>query len=140
MSRFGLQWYLSCHSNRMMPLPILLAAVILVSGKFSPKIVQGSFFSPMAASMFVNFKRTLFECYRDVWGWSFMVRNTVKNGKSWYSAVICRKRGAFEMQFRPIVVSIFFKTCVKDHGETLQQIATKKDLIIMYQALLFAVL
>ena len=44
------------------------------------------------------------------------------------------------MQFRPIVVSIFFKTCVKDHGETLQQIATKKDLIIMYQALLFAVL
>ena len=43
------------------------------------------------------------------------------------------------MQFRPIVVSIFFKTCVKDHGETLQQIATKKDLIIMYQALLFAV-
>ena len=44
------------------------------------------------------------------------------------------------MQFRPIVVSIFFKTCVKDHGETLQQIATKKDLIIMYQVLLFAVL
>ena len=35
-----------------------------------------------------------------------MVRNTVKNGQSWCSAVICRKRSAFDMQFHLIVVSI----------------------------------
>ena len=44
-----------------------------------------------------------------------MVRNTVKDGQSLCSAVICRKRGAFDMQFHLIVVSIFLKTCVKDH-------------------------
>ena len=38
-----------------------------------------------------------------------MVRNTVKNGQSWCSAVNCRKRSAFDMQFHLIVVSIFFK-------------------------------
>ena len=44
-----------------------------------------------------------------------MVRNTVKNGQSCCSAVICRKRSAFDMQFYLIVVSNFLKTCVKDH-------------------------
>ena len=44
-----------------------------------------------------------------------MVRNTVKNGQSCCSAVICRKRSAFDMQFHLIVVSSFLKTCVKDH-------------------------
>ena len=46
-----------------------------------------------------------------------MVRNTVKNGQSWCSAVICRKRSAFDMQFHLIVVSIV-KTCVKDQGDS----------------------
>ena len=34
-----------------------------------------------------------------------MVRNTVKNGQSWCSAVICSKRSAFDMQFHLIVVT-----------------------------------
>ena len=43
----------------------------------------------------------------------------MKAGQSWCSAVICRNRSDFEMQFRLIVVSIFLKTCVKDRGSTL---------------------
>ena len=35
------------------------------------------------------------------------------------------------MQFHLIVVSIFLKACVKDHGRQLQPIARKKDLISM---------
>ena len=43
----------------------------------------------------------------------------VKNWQSWCSTVICTKRSAFDIQFRLIVVSIFLKTFVKDHGENL---------------------
>ena len=43
----------------------------------------------------------------------------MKAEQSWCSAVICRNRSDFEMQFRLIVVSIFLKTCVKDRGSTL---------------------
>ena len=46
----------------------------------------------------------------------FTVRNTIKAGQSWCSAVICRNRSDFEMQSRLIVVSTFLKTCVKDRG------------------------
>ena len=49
----------------------------------------------------------------------FMVRNTVRNGQSWCSTVICRKRGAFEMQFHLLVVSVFLKTCVRDTAPPL---------------------
>ena len=41
-----------------------------------------------------------------LWNEVFMVRNTLKNGQSWCSAVICRKWRAFVMQFHLIVVSI----------------------------------
>ena len=48
------------HSNEMTPLPILPAAVFLGTGNYSSIIVQGSFFLPIAASMFVmKFKRNL---------------------------------------------------------------------------------
>ena len=46
-----------------------------------------------------------------------MVRNTVKTEQFSCSAVICRKQSAFKMQFLLIVLSIFLKTCVKDHGD-----------------------
>ena len=36
-----------------------------------------------------------------------MVINTVKTGQSWCSAVIYRKRNAFEMQFHLNLVSVF---------------------------------
>ena len=38
--------------------------------------------------------------------------------------------------FRLIVVSIFLKTSVKDHGDTLQPITRKKDLISIYRGAL----
>ena len=60
-----------------------------------------------------------------------MVRNTVKNGQSLCSAVICRKGSAFDMQFHLIVVSIFLKTCERS-WRYLQPIARNKDLISMY--------
>ena len=55
-----------------------------------------------------------------------MFRNTLKNGQSWCSTVICAKRSAFDMQFHLIVVSIFLKTCVKDHGDTSSQLLERR--------------
>ena len=55
-----------------------------------------------------------------------MVRNTVKNGQSCRSTVICTKRSAFDMQFHLIVVSIFLKTCVKDHGHTSNRLLERR--------------
>ena len=55
-----------------------------------------------------------------------MVRNTVKNGQSWCSAVICRKRSAFEMQLHLIVVSVFLKTCVKDQGDSSSRLLERR--------------
>ena len=55
-----------------------------------------------------------------------MVRNTVKNGQSWCSAVICRKQSAFDMQFHLIVVSIFLKMCVKDDGDSSSQLLQRR--------------
>ena len=72
----------------MTPLPILIAAVFLGTGNCSFRNVHGSFFPPIAASMFVKFKSVI-EIF---WDEDFMVRNTVKKGQSWCSAVICRRR------------------------------------------------
>ena len=55
-----------------------------------------------------------------------MVRNTVKNGQSRCSTVICTKRSVFDMQFHLIVVSIFLKTCVKDHGDTFSRLLERR--------------
>ena len=76
-------------------------------------------FSPKAASVQVKFKRGRASVYyiEIFWGEVFMVRNTVKTEQFSCSAVICRKQSAFKMQFLPIVLSIFLKTCVKDHGD-----------------------
>ena len=65
-----------------------------------------------------------------------MVRNTVKNGQSWCSAVICRKRSAFDMQFHLIVVSIFLKTCVKDHGDSFGRLLERSICIVCIKALI----
>ena len=105
---------------------------------------SGLLFPPIAALMFVKFKQNLWEFYRDSWSLSlskicksiietfwdevFMVRNTVKNGQPWSKclAVISRKRGTFDMQFHLKVVSIFLKTCVKDHGDRSSQLLHPK--------------
>ena len=66
-------------------LPILLAvlaAVYLGTGNCYSKIVQGSFFPPIAASMFVNLSEICKSVIEIFWDDIFMVRNTVKNGQS----------------------------------------------------------
>ena len=55
-----------------------------------------------------------------------MVRKTVKNGQSLCSTVICTKRSTFDMQFHLIVVSIFLKTCVKDHGDNSSRLLERR--------------
>ena len=69
-----------------------------------------------------------------------MVRNTVKNGQSSCSTVICTKWSVFHMQFHLIVVSIFLKTCVKDHGDTSTRLQERRIWLVCIKALLLAVI
>ena len=51
-----------------------------------------------------------------------------------------RKQSAFDMLFYLTVVSIFLKTCVKDHGDSSSRLlARKKDWISMYREALLLV-
>ena len=115
-----LQWHRSCHSNEMTLLPILLAAVYLGTGNCSSKICM-----------------SVIEIF---WDEVFVVRNTVKNGQYCCLAVICRKWSAFDMQFHLIVVSIFLKTCVKDHGDTSSRLLERRIWLVCIKALLLAVM
>ena len=81
-------------------------------------------FPPIVASMFVKFKRNLWERYRDIW----------------CLTVICTKRSAFDMQFHLIAVSIFLKTCVKDHGDTSSRLLERRIWLVCIGALLLAVM
>ena len=85
-------------------------------------------FLPTVASMFVMFKRNLLERYRDILGWRFLRSeiSTVKTGQSWCSAVIRRKRSAFETPFHLLVVSIFLKTCVEDNGDSFSRLQERR--------------
>ena len=67
-----------------------------------------------------------------------MDRNTVQNGQSWCSAVICRKRSAFDMQFHLIVVSIFLKTGLKDQGVSSGRLPERRICLVCIEALLLA--
>ena len=114
----GLQWHRSCHSNEMTPLPILLAAWFLGTGNCSSKIVYWNFFlqqPPRCSWSLSEICKSVIEIF---WEQVFMVKKKKKNGQSWCSTVICTKQSAFGMQFHLIVVSIFLKTCVKDHWDT----------------------
>ena len=115
-----LQWHRSCHSNEMTLLPILLAAVFLGTGNCSSKIIYGSFFLqylPRYSWSLSEICKSVIEIFLDK---VFMVRNMIKrNGQSWYSAVKCRKRSAFDVRFHLIVVSIFLKTCVNNSSSRL---------------------
>ena len=135
----GLQRHRSCHSNEMTLLPILLAAVYLGTGNCSSKIVYWSFFlqwPPRCSWSLREICKSVIEIF---WDKDFVVRNTVKNGQSWCSAVICRKRSAFDMQFHLIVVSIFLKTCVKDHGDSSSRLLERRIWLVCIEALLLAV-
>ena len=135
----GLQWHRSCHSNEMTLLPILLATVYLGTGTCSSKIVHESFFLQYdwCSSSLSEICKSVIEIF---WEEVFMFRNTVKNGQSWCSTVICAKRSAFDMQFHLIVVSIFLKTCVKDHGDSSSRLLERRVWLVCIEALLLAVL
>ena len=64
---------------------------------------------------------------RDILEKVFIIENTVRKGKSWCMAVICRKRSAFDMQFHLVVVLIFLKTCVKGRGDSSAWLLESKD-------------
>ena len=121
-----LQRHRCCHSNEMKLLPILLAAVYLGTGNCSSKIIHGSFFlqlRPRCSWSLSEICKSVIEIF---WDKDFVVRNTVKNGQSWCSAVICGKRSAFDMQFHLVVVSIFLKTCVKDPGNSSSRLLERR--------------
>ena len=72
-----------------------------------------------------------------------MVRNTVKmdNLDVWPLSVEKEElKSAFDMQFHRIVVSIFLKTCVKDHGDSSSRLLERRVLLACIEALLLAVL
>ena len=137
----GLQWHRSCHSNEMTLLPILLATVYLGTGTCSSKIVHESFFLQYdwCSSSLSEICKSVIEIFWDV---VFMVSNTctVTKEKSWCLAVICRKRSAFDVQFHLIVVSIFLKTCVKDHLDSSNRLLERRVGLVCIEALLLAVL
>ena len=129
-----LQRHRCCHSNEMKLLPILLAAVYLGTGNCSSKIV----FPPTATSMSWSLSEICKTVIEIFWDKVFMVRNTVKNGQSWCLAVVCRKRSAFDMQIHLIVVSIFLKTCVKDHGDSSTRLLERRVWLVGIERLLLA--
>ena len=135
----GLQRHQSCHSNGMTLLPNLLAAVYLGIANCSFKIVYGSFFlqqRPLCAWSLSEICKNVIEIF---WDEVFMVRNIVKNGRTWCSAVICRKQSAFDVQFHLIVVSILLKTCVKDHGDNSSRLLERRIWLVCIEVLLLAV-
>ena len=111
------------------------SAIILGIGNLT-KSFTGAFFSNTVASMFVKFKQNLKSVIEIFWNEVFIIRNTVRKGKSWCLAVICRKRSAFDMQFHLIVVSIFLKTCVKDHGDSSCRLPERMVWLVCMEVLL----
>ena len=129
-----LQRHRSCHSNEMTLLPILFAAVYLGTGNCSSKIVHGSFFlqwRPRCSWSLSEICKSLIEIF---WDEVFMVRNS----KKW--TVTCTKRSALDMQFHLTVFSTFFKTCVKDHGDSSSRLLERRVWLVCINSLLFAVL
>ena len=121
---------------------ILPAAVFFGTGNCSFKIVHGSFFlqqrpRPRCLWSLSEIGGSVIEIF---WDEVFLVRNAIKNGQSWCLAVICRKRSAFDMQFHFIVVSIFLKTCVTDHGDSSSRLLERRVWLVCIEALLLAVL
>ena len=134
----GLQWHRSCHSNEMTPSPILLqqfSALGTLQNRsqelFSP------IRSPRCSWSLSKICKSVIEIFCEE---AFMVRNTLKTGQPWCLTVICTKRSAFDMQFHLIVVSIFSKACVKDHGDASSRLLERRIWLVCIGALLLAVI
>ena len=94
---------------------ILLAAVSLGTGTVLPKSFTGTFFSNSHLNVREVYAKSVRVSSRY---FGMMVRNTVNNGPSWCSAVICRNdRNTFHKQVHHIV-SIVLRMCLTDHGDS----------------------
>ena len=97
-------------------------------------------FPPIAALMFVKFKRKSIRALSRYIGRTYLWLETVKNGQYCCLAVICRKWSAFDIQFHLIVVSIFLKTCVKDHGDSFSRLLERWIWLLCIEARFLTVL
>ena len=105
----GLQRHRSCQSKEMGAIFCNLftcSRIFLGTGNSPSKIFHGNVF----LRSLLDVRKSVIEIF---WGEVFMIRNTVKTGRSWCSAVTCRKRRAFGMKFHFMVASIFLKPYVK---------------------------
>ena len=65
-----------------------------------------------------------------------MARNAVKNGQYCCLSVICKNWRAFDIQFHRLVLSIFFKTSVKDHLDSSNRLLERGVWLVCIEALL----
>ena len=74
----GSQEHRSCHSNEMTPLPVWLAAIFLVTGNCSSKIVRGNFFLQKSPRCLWSLSAICKSVIKIFWDKVFIVRYTVK--------------------------------------------------------------
>jgi len=110
----------------MMPLAITYLQPYFSALGTLPKSFTGAFSSNSRLDVCELLSKICKSVIEIFWDEVFRVRNTVKTGQSSCLPVIYRKRSAFEMQFYLIVVSIVFKTCVKDHGDSFSRLLEKR--------------
>ena len=122
----AIEWISGYHHQGCNEIGVVIATKWLHYGNLT-KSFTGTFFSNTVASMFVKFKQNLKSVIEIFCNEVFIIRNTVRKGKSWFLAVICRKRSAFDLQFHLIVVLIFLKTCVKDRGDSSAWLLESKE-------------
>ena len=116
-----------------------LQQYFLTLGTVLPKSFTGAFLSNSRLDVREVKKAKSLSVIEILWNEVFMVRNTVKNGQSWCLAVICRKQSAFDMLFYLTVVSIFLKTCVKDHEDSSSGLLERRIWLVCIEALLLVV-
>ena len=115
-------------ATKCLPPPISYFSSAMIPGTgTSQNCSQELSFSNTVASMFVKFKQNLKSVIQIFWNEVFIIRNTVRTGKSWFLVVICRKWSAFDSQFHLIVVLICLKACVKDRGDSSAWLLESKE-------------
>ena len=136
LSWSGLQWHRSCHSNVMTPLSIILAALFLPMKSFS----AGAFSSNSRLDV-REVKTDSVRALSGYFGIKFLsLENTVKQGKTWCLAVICRKRTRFWHTISPHSSFNLFKMCVNYVKDNSGQLLQRRISLLCIMALLLAVL
>ena len=103
----------------MTPLPILLAAIFLGTGNCSYKIVH--FFLQYGRLDVLEVKAESVRALSRYFGMKFL---SLEKLGVWPLSV--ENKALLTMQFQLIVVSIFLKTCVKDHGDSSSRLLERR--------------